>query len=86
MDSLEIFSKECPESKSSNQFVKEKVDVPVFMIDDIEDVVDLPKYDEYDDDYIVDFELTYLEQENAFHPSKNDFFSAIQGKKSSCRL
>ena len=59
MDSLEIFSKECPESKSSNQFVKEKVNVPVFMIDDIEYVVDLPKYDEYDDDYIIEFEVEF---------------------------
>jgi hypothetical protein len=43
------------------------------MIDDIEDD-DLPKYDEYDDDSIVDFELTYLEQETTFHPSENDCF------------
>jgi hypothetical protein len=55
MDYFEIFSKECQEGKITNQFVKDKVDGQIFMIDETEDVVNFPKYGEYDDDHIVDF-------------------------------
>jgi hypothetical protein len=48
--------------------VEEQVDVPrFFLLDDIADVVDLPIYDEYDDDYDFDF----LEQPVACSLSEN---------------
>jgi hypothetical protein len=44
------------EDEFANQLVEEKVDVPRFsLLDDIAYVVDFPIYDEYDDDYDVDF-------------------------------
>jgi hypothetical protein len=44
------------ENEFANQLVKEQVDVPsLFLLDDIANSVDLPIYDEYDDDYDVDF-------------------------------
>lgn len=49
-------------SEFVDQLVEEQVDVPLFMFDDIANVVDLLKYDEYDDDYIVDFEVDSSEQ------------------------
>jgi hypothetical protein len=40
----------------ANHLVEEQVDVPsFFLLDDIAEVVDFPIYDEYDDDYDVDF-------------------------------
>jgi hypothetical protein len=81
MESFKFFSKEIHEGKSKNQFVKEKVDGIVFTIDDIEYVVDFPKYDEYDDDYIAYFKLTYSKQATAFHQSENDYFQ--QSKENS---
>ena len=56
---------------SVNQFVEEQVDVPsLFLLDDIAYVVDLSLYDEYDDDYDVDF----LEQLVACSLSENVHF------------
>jgi hypothetical protein len=56
------------EDEFANQFVEEQVDVPsLFLLDDIAYVVDLPIYDEYDDDYDVDF----LEQPTACSLSEN---------------
>ena len=44
------------ENEFANQLVEEQVDVPsFFLLYDIENVVDLPIYDEYDDGYDVDF-------------------------------
>jgi DNA-binding protein YbaB len=44
------------ENEFANQLVEEQVDVPsFFLLDDIADVVYLSLYDEYDDDYDVDF-------------------------------
>jgi hypothetical protein len=44
------------EDEFANQLVEEQVDVPsFFLLDDIADVVDLPIYDEYDDDFDVEF-------------------------------
>jgi hypothetical protein len=59
------------EDEFANQFVEEQVDVPsFFLLDDIADVVDLPIYDEYDDDYDVDLP----EQPTAFPLSENVLF------------
>jgi hypothetical protein len=56
------------EDEFANQLVEEQVDVPsFFLLDDIADVVDFPIYDEYDDDYDVDF----LEQPTACSLSEN---------------
>ena len=50
------------EDEFANQLVEKQVDVPsLSLLDDIADVVDFPIYDEYDDDYGVDF----LEQPTA---------------------
>jgi hypothetical protein len=44
------------ENEFANQLVEEQVDVPrFFLLDDIANVGDLPIYEEYDDDYGVDF-------------------------------
>jgi hypothetical protein len=43
------------EGELENHHVEEKVVVPMFYIDDIVDVADFPRYDEYNDDYEVDF-------------------------------
>jgi hypothetical protein len=44
------------EDKFENESIEEKVDVLIFfLLDDITYVVDFPIYDEYDDDYDVDF-------------------------------
>jgi hypothetical protein len=52
----------CQEDEFANQSVEEQVDVPsLFLLDDIAYIVDLPIYDEYDDDYEADF----LEQPTA---------------------
>jgi hypothetical protein len=62
------------EDEFANQYVEEQVDVPsFFLLDDIVDVVDLPIYDEYDDDYEVDF----LEQPTACFPLKMFLFNSI---------
>jgi hypothetical protein len=56
------------EDECANQSVEEQVDAPsFFLLDDIASVVDLPIYDEYDDDYEVDF----LEQPTACSPPEN---------------
>jgi hypothetical protein len=56
------------ENEFANHLVEEKVDVPrFFSLDDIANVVGLPIYDEYDDDYGVDF----LEQPVACSLSEN---------------
>jgi hypothetical protein len=69
---------ECHESEFADHPVEEQVVVPIFMFDDIADVVDFPKYDEYDDDYIVDFEVDFSEQAAAFSPLGNDDFQQSQ--------
>jgi hypothetical protein len=75
MNFFKIFSEECHESEFADQLVEEKVDVPsFFMLDDIAGVHDFPKYDEYDDDYVVDFGVDLLEQPSAFSPSGNNYF------------
>jgi hypothetical protein len=53
------------ENKFSNQLVEEQVDVPRFFL--LDDIVDLTIYDEYDNDYGVDF----LEQPVACSLSEN---------------
>jgi hypothetical protein len=59
------------EDEFANQFVEEQVDVPsFFLLDNIADVVDLPIYDEYDDDYDDDLP----EQSTAFPLSENVLF------------
>ena len=56
------------EDEFANQLIEEKVDAPSFsLLDNIADVVDLPIYDEYDDDYGVEF----LEQPAACFLSEN---------------
>jgi hypothetical protein len=56
------------EDEFANQLVEEHLDVPrFFLLDDIVDVVDFPIYDEYDDDYYVDF----IEQPTACSLSEN---------------
>jgi len=43
-------------AEDKDQPTEEKVNVPMFfLVDDIVDVVYLPKYDEYNDNYEVDF-------------------------------
>jgi hypothetical protein len=50
------------ENEFANQLVEEQVDIPgFFLLDGIADVFDFSLYDEYDDDYDVDF----LEQPTA---------------------
>jgi hypothetical protein len=62
------------EDEFANQFVEEHVDVPrLFLLDDIAYVVDLPIYDEYDDDCDGDS----LEQPTACSLSEIFFFSSI---------
>jgi hypothetical protein len=57
------------ESEFADQPVEEQVDVPsFFLLDDIADVDDFPRYDEYNDDYEVDFP----EQAIACSLSEND--------------
>ena len=58
---FKIFSEECHESELENQLVGEQVVVPMFLIDDIADVFDVPKYDEYDNDYVVNYDDHLLE-------------------------
>jgi hypothetical protein len=59
------------ENEFANQVVEEQVDVPSFsLLDDIADVVDLSLYDEYYDDYDVDF----LEQRTTCSVSENVHF------------
>jgi hypothetical protein len=59
---------ECQGNEFANQLVEEQVDVPsFFLLDDTTNVVDFPIYDEYDDDYDVEF----LEQLAACSLSKN---------------
>jgi hypothetical protein len=56
------------EDEFEKQSVEEQVDVPsFFLLYDIVDVVDLPIYDEYEDDYEVDF----LEHPTACSSPKN---------------
>jgi hypothetical protein len=56
------------ENEFANQLVEEQVDVPRFsLLDGIASVVYFPIYDEYDDDYDVDF----LEQPVACSLSEN---------------
>ena len=62
------------EDEFANQFVEEQVDVPsFFLLDNIADVVDLPIYDEYDDDY----DNNPPEHPTTFPLSKNVLFSAV---------
>ena len=62
---------ECQEDEFANQLVEEQVDVPSFsLLDDTANIVDFPIYDEYDDDYDVDF----LEQPFACSLSENIHF------------
>jgi hypothetical protein len=58
------------EDEFVNHLLEEQVDVPRFSLDEIEDVDDMPLYDEYYDDYDVDF----LEQPAACSLSKNVHF------------
>jgi hypothetical protein len=69
------------ESEFADQPIEEQVVVPIFMFDEIANVVDLPKYDEYDDDYIFYFEGDFSEQVVAFSLLGNDDFQ--QSEKSS---
>jgi hypothetical protein len=56
------------EDEFANQSVEEQVDAPsFFLLDDIADVADFPIYDEYDDDYEVEF----LGQPTACSPPEN---------------
>jgi hypothetical protein len=56
------------EYEFANQLVKKQVDIPIFfLLDGIADVVDLPIYDEYDDDY----DAKFLEQPTACSLSEN---------------
>jgi len=50
-----IFNDGCHESKFADHPVEEQVVVPIVLMDDIAGVHDFPKYDEYVDDYKVDF-------------------------------
>jgi hypothetical protein len=62
------------EDEFANHLVEEQVDVPsFFLLDDIANVVDLPIYDEYDDDCDVDF----LEQLDVCSLSENVLFSSV---------
>jgi hypothetical protein len=59
------------EDEFANQFVEEQVDVPsFFLLENIAYVVELPIYDEYDDDYDNDLP----EQLTAFPLSENVLF------------
>jgi hypothetical protein len=69
MNFFEIFSEECHESAEPP--IEEQGDFPIFLDDDIVDVVDFPRYDEYNDDYDVDF----LEQLVACSQSTQRMFS-----------
>jgi hypothetical protein len=45
-----------------DQLVEDQIDAPSsFLVDEITKVFDVPVYDEYDDDYIVDFEVDFSE-------------------------
>ena len=44
------------------------------MLDDIAGVHDFPKYDEYNDDYIVNFGVDFLEHPSTFSPLGNNYF------------
>jgi hypothetical protein len=81
MNFFKIFSEECHESESVDQNEEEQVIVPIFMFDDIAEFYDLPKYDEYDDDY----DLDSLEQLVACSPLGNDYVQQSM-KKSACIL
>jgi hypothetical protein len=48
------------------------------VFDEITDVFDLPKYDDYDDDYIVDFKVDFLKQATALSLLGNDDFQQSQ--------
>jgi hypothetical protein len=62
------------ENEFANQLVEEQVDVPsFFLLDDIAYVVDLPIYDEYDDDYGDEF----LEQPAACSLLENVPFNSV---------
>jgi hypothetical protein len=62
------------EDEFANQSVEEKIDTPsFFLLDDIENVVDFPIYDEYDDHYEVDF----LEYQLHVLPLKMFLFSSV---------
>jgi hypothetical protein len=59
------------EDEFANQSFEEQVDVPrFFLLDNIADVLDLPIYDEYDDDYDNDLP----EKPTAFPLSENVLF------------
>jgi len=61
-----------------DQLAEEQVDIPcVFLLDDIAGVHDLPKYDEYDGDYFVDFGVDFLEQ-----PSTCSSLGSVQFQQS----
>jgi hypothetical protein len=66
MHFFEVFNDDIV-AEDKDQPTEEKVDVPrFFLVDDIADVVDLPKYDEYNDNYEVDFSeqpVNVLQQE-----------------------
>lgn len=44
----------------------------MFLIDDIADVFDVPKYDEYDNDYPINYDVDFLEQPDACSLLEND--------------
>jgi hypothetical protein len=69
MTIFEIFNEECHESEFVDQLVEEQVVVPIFMFDYIAEFFYLPKYDEHDDDYDIDF----LEHHVACSPLGNDY-------------
>jgi hypothetical protein len=65
MHFFEVFNNDIV-AEDKDQPTEEQVDVPrFFLVDDIADVVDLPKYDEYNDNYEIDFS----EQPTACSPS-----------------
>jgi len=44
----------------------------MFLIDDIVDVFDVPKYEEYDSGYAVNYDVDFLEQPDACSLLEND--------------
>jgi len=72
MNFFKIFSEKCHENGLTNQLVGEQVDVQMFLIDDIADVFDVPKYNEYDNDYAVNYDVDFLEKPYACSLLEND--------------
>jgi hypothetical protein len=62
MNFFEVFNDDIV-AEDKDHPTEEQVDIPCFfLLDDIAGVHDLPKYDEYDDNYVVDFGVDLLEQ------------------------